>query len=112
MQNWQQIVTLIAMVLASGFFSAFIVQFIKRAAWPSWTKLLLSAVVAGIVALAGLWLTGSVQAVAALWGNLTADDVWKFGALVFTAAAAWWRLYFSGAKWAESLAKWPGGSVR
>jgi len=110
MQNWQQFITLVAMVFASGFVSAFIVQVIKQAKWYSWVKLVLSLVVAALVAFSALWLTGNVQAVIALWGHLTADDVWRFGVLVFTSAAAWWKFYFSGSKWAETLGNWPGGS--
>lgn len=107
MQNISQWITLAAMVLAGGFFSAFIVQAIKQVGWPSWVKLVLSGVVATVVALAGLWLTGSVQVIVALWGHLTADDVWRFGVLIFAAAAAWWKLYMRDAKWAQTLGAWP-----
>lgn len=107
MQNISQWITLAAMVLAGGFFSAFIVQAIKRVSWPSSVKLILSGLVAVAVALAGLWLTGSVQAVVALWGHLSADDVWRFSVLVFSAAVAWYRFHFQSAGWAQSLAAWP-----
>lgn len=107
MQNISQWITLVAMVLAGGFASGVIVQAIKRVQWPSFVKFILSVVAAIVVALAGLWLTGSVQAVVALWGHLTADDVWRFGVLVFSAAAAWYQFYFKNAAWAVRLGAWP-----
>ena len=54
-------------------------------------------------ALAALWLAGSVQPILALWGHLSADDVWRFGVLVFTGAALWYHTYFSKVGWAQAL---------
>jgi hypothetical protein len=106
MQNISQWITLVAMVLAGGFFSGVITNAIKREHWPSFVKFIVSVVVAIAVALAGLWLTGSVQAVVALWGHLTAADVWRFGVLVFSASAAWYQFYFKNAAWAVKLGAW------
>ena len=103
-----QVVTLLATVLVAGWFSAFVVQFIKQAKWPSWAKLLLSGIVAALVALAAAWLSGDVTNFVKLWGNgLTANEVIAFFTLVFTSAATWYRFYFRDATWAQSLGNWP-----
>ena len=34
---------------------------------------------------------------------LSADDVWRFGVLVFTGAALWYHTYFSKVGWAQAL---------
>lgn len=103
-------INLLAMVLVAGWFSAFVVQAIKRPAWPSWVKLLLSALVAFGVALASSWLNGDLWKLVELWKQdaLMANEIIAFFTLIFTSAATWYRFYFKDAGWAETLGKWPG----
>jgi len=103
MQSIQQWITLLAMLASASFASGFLVQLIKRPHWRSWVKQVLAGVVALVVTLAALWLAGSVQPILALWGHLSADDVWRFGVLVFTGAALWYHTYFSKVGWAQAL---------
>jgi len=107
-----QIITLLATVLVAGWFSAFVVQFIKQAKWASWIKLVISVVVAAVVATASLWLSGEVTSFLDLWKTdaLTAEHVLAFFTLVFTSAATWYRFYFKDAAWAQNLGNWPSKS--
>jgi hypothetical protein len=107
-----EVVTLLATVLVAGWFSAFITQALKQAKWPSSLKLVLSAVVAGLVALAAAWLSGDVLNFVTIYktGNLTAGEVMVFFTAVFTSGATWWRFYMRDAKWAQSLEAWPSKS--
>lgn len=102
-----EIISLVALVLTAGWFGAFIAQAIKRPAWPSSVKLILSLVVSAAVGLATAWVAGDVLNLIAGWGSLTAGDVLAFAAIVYTAAATWYRFYFTDAPWAERLAAWP-----
>jgi len=103
-------INLIATVLLMGFVSAFIVQAVKRVKWPSWVKLTLSVVVAVLIALATAWKGGYLMPFVELWHKgMTANDVIAFATLIFTSAAAWYRFYFAGSGWAQTLGNWPGG---
>ena len=55
-----ELLTLGAILITSGWVAAFLVQLLKRASWPSWVKLVLSLVMAGVVGIASAWLTGDV----------------------------------------------------
>lgn len=104
-----QIITLLATVLVAGWFSAFIVQALKRLTWPSWARLILSGIVALLVAISAAWMTGSVTGFLHLWNNgMTADQVVTFFTLIFTSAATWYRFYFKDSTWAKTLGAWPG----
>jgi len=107
-----EVITVLATVLVAGWFSAFIVQFIKQAKWASWLKLVISAVTAIVVAAAALWVSGDVANFLKIYqsGTLTADHIIAFATLVFTSAATWYRFYFKEATWAQNLGNWPGGS--
>jgi hypothetical protein len=102
-----EVLKLVALLLIAGWFGAFISQVIKRPAWPSSVKLLLALVVAAMVGIATAYLSGDVFGLTAKWGQLTADDVLAFAAVVYTAAATWYRFYFRGVDWAEKLGAWP-----
>lgn len=107
-----EIVTLLATVLVAGWFSAFIVQFIKQAKWSSWVKLVISGLIAIVVAIAALWLSGDVTSFLDIYksGTISAEHVIAFATLVFTSAATWYRFFFKDATWAQNLGNWPGGS--
>jgi hypothetical protein len=102
-----QLITLIATVLTAGWVSAYLVQLVKREQWPSWVKLVLSFVMAAIVAVATAWLTGDVTNIITVWkeGGLTSEQILTFFTLIYTSAAAWYRYYFTGSGWAETVAK-------
>ena len=103
-----EILKLIALVLVSGWCSAFLVQLIKREPWPSWTKLVLSAVVALAVAVAARFLSGNLLDFLKLWGNgMSADAVFIYFSGIFTAAYAWWKTMFQTEPWAKTLGAWP-----
>ena len=104
-----EVATLVATVLVAGWFSAFITQLLKQQKWPSSAKLVLSAVVAGAVAIAAAWLSGDVLNFVTIYktGGLTAAEVMVFFTGVFTSGATWWRFYMRDAEWAQNLAAWP-----
>jgi hypothetical protein len=106
-----QLVTLAATVIASGWVAAFLVQLLKREAWPSWVKLVLALVVSALVGLGAAWLSGDVTRFVTLWksGAVTSDQVIAFAVLVFTSAQVWFHKFFSDQTWAQTLAKWPKG---
>lgn len=108
-----EIITFIAMILVAGWFSAFITQALKQVKWPSSVKLILSAVIAGLVALAAAWLSGDVLNFVTVYksGGLTANELMVYFTGVFTAGATWWRFYMRDATWAQNLALWPGKSA-
>lgn len=104
----QQLITLAATVLLSGWLAAVIVQLVKRESWPSWLKLAVALVVSGLVGLAAAWLSGDVTRFVTLWraGALTSDQVVAFGVLVFTSAQVWYHRFFQDQGWARSLGAW------
>jgi hypothetical protein len=106
-KSWTEIITLIATLLASGFFSMWVVQIIKRATWPSSVKLILAIAVAIIVGLAAAWLSGDVLGITKKWGNLTAADILAFGGVVYAISAAWYERYFKGSAWMQTVAAFP-----
>lgn len=106
-----ELLTLGAILITSGWVAAFLVQLLKRASWPSWVKLVLSIVMAGVVGIASAWLTGDVLGFIGYWGSLTAEQVVTFATLVYGIAATWYRFYFKDATWAKSLGDWwPGAN--
>ena len=105
--KWQELVTLAATLLLAGWVSAFITQLIKREAWPSAVKLVLAIVVAFLVGLATVWLSGDLTAFIGKWGSLTSADVLTFGTLVFASAQVWYHKFFDDQAWAQNLGKWP-----
>ncbi len=105
-----EIITLFATILVAGWFSAFIVQALKRLTWPSSVKLILSGIIALLVALAASWISGDLTNFVKLWNNgMTANEVVAYFTLVFTSAATWYRFYMKDAAWAQNLGNWPGG---
>ena len=102
-----EIISLVALLLTAGWCGSFITQAIKRPKWPSSVKLILALVVSALVGLATAYLSGDVFGLTAQWGQLTAADVLAFGAVVYTAAATWYRFYFRDVDWAQSLGSWP-----
>lgn len=104
-----EVVTLLATILTAGWLSAFLTQALKQQRWPSSLKLVLSAVIAGLVALAASWLSGDVLHFVTIYksGTLTAGEAMVFFTAVFTSGATWYRFYFKDATWAQNLALWP-----
>lgn len=109
MMQITEIITLVALLLTAGWVGAFIAQAIKRPAWPSSVKLILALVVSALVGVATAYLSGDVFGLTTQWGQLTAEDVLAFGAVVYAAAATWYRYYFKDTDWARALAAWPKG---
>ena len=105
--NLVQIVTLLATVVTAGWFAAFLVQLLKREAWPSWLKLVLALVVSALVGLATAWLSGDVTKFITVFknGTLTSDQVISFAVLVFTSAQIWYHKFWPEQGWAQTLAK-------
>jgi len=104
--NLLQIVTLLATVITAGWFSAFLVQLLKRVQWASWIKLVLSLVVAVLVGLATAWLTGDLTRFVTLWkaGTVTAEQVLTMATLIYVSAQAWYYASFQKSGWAQTLA--------
>ena len=100
-----QVLTLVAVILTAGWFSAFLTQLFKREAWPSSVKLGLSMVVAALVGTAAAYLTGSVTHFVVLWqaGVVTAKEVIDFAVLIFTVAQVWYEKFMKGQGWAQTL---------
>jgi len=86
--TWQEIVTLLAMLLVAGPLASFIIQQVKRCVWPDATKAALAWVVSFLVGLAGAWLAGDILGLVGKWGELTATDVIAAGTVVWTGATA------------------------
>jgi hypothetical protein len=105
MMQTTQIVIFVATILTGGWFAAVLVQFLKREQWASSVKLVLAIVVAGLVGLAAAYLTGSATHFITLWkaGQVTAGEVFTFGALIFASAQAWFHHYFGAQGWAQTL---------
>lgn len=102
-----EIITLVALLLTAGWAGAFIAQAIKRPNWPSSVKLALAIIVSALVGIATAYLSGDVFGLTAQWGQLTAEDVLAFGAVVYAAASGWYRLQFRDVDWAKALGEWP-----
>jgi hypothetical protein len=100
-----EVVTLLATILAAGWFAAVVVQFLKRTQWPSSVKLALAVVVSAIVGLAAAWLSGDVTRFVTIWkaGTVTANQVVAFAVLIFVAAQTWYHRYFKEQGWAQTL---------
>jgi H+/Cl- antiporter ClcA len=107
--KWPEILTFIATILVAGWFSAFITQALKQQKWPSSLKLILSAVIAGIIALAASWLTGDLLNLVTIYksGGLTSSELMVYFTGVFTAGATWYKFYMRDVAWAQNLANWP-----
>lgn len=84
--SWQEVVTLVAMLLVAGPLASFIIQQIKRRAWTDATKALLAWAVSIAVGLAGAWLAGDILGLIGKWGELTAADLIAAGTVVWTGA--------------------------
>ncbi len=89
-----EIVTLVAMLLASGGLSSWLVERIKRAHWPSRAKYALALGLSAAVGLATSWLAGDVLGLVGSWGSLSAAQVFAFLGGVWAAASAFYALWF------------------
>ena len=85
---WQEIVTLVALLLVGGPLASWLIQLLKRAGWPDGIKALLAYGVSFAVGLAGAWLAGDILGLVSSWGQLTAVDVIAAGTVVWTGATA------------------------
>lgn len=92
--SWQEILTLIAMLLVGGPLASWLAQWIKRAGWSDFAKLALSWGLSFLVGLAGAWLAGDVLGFAVKFGAWTAVDVIAFGTVVWTGSQAFFYLAF------------------
>ena len=92
---WQEIVTLVALLLVGGPLASWLIQLLKRAGWPDGIKALLAYVVSFAVGLAGAWIAGDILGLVSSWGELTAVDIIAAGTVVWTGATAffyaWWQ---------------------
>ena len=98
---------LLAAVLVGGLLTFIATQLIKRVGWPSWLKIILSLVMAGVFALATAWLNGDVRTVIHAWGSLTSGEVLTLGTLMWTTATVWYHVVFKDASWAKSIGNFP-----
>ena len=89
-----EILTLSAMLLASGGLSSWLVQLIKRASWSARSKYLLALALSAAVGLAAAWLAGDVLGLVSSWGELTAAQVLAFLGGVYAAASGFYALWF------------------
>jgi hypothetical protein len=85
---WQEIVTLVALLLVGGPLASWLIQLLKRAGWPDGIKALLAYVASFAVGLAGAWLAGDILGLVSSWGQLTAVEVIAAGTVVWTGATA------------------------
>jgi hypothetical protein len=85
---WQEIVTLVALLLVGGPLASWLIQLLKRAGWPDGIKALLAYAVSFAVGLAGAWLAGDILGLVSSWGQLTAVEVIAAGTVVWTGATA------------------------
>lgn len=92
--TWEEIVTLLAMLIVAGPLASMLIQWIKRSGWSDGWKAALAWAVSFAVGLGGAWLAGDVLGLVAKWGELTAADVMAFGGAVWTGASAFFYLYF------------------
>ena len=92
-----EMITLAAMLLASGGVASFLVQKLKRAAWSSRTKYVLALALSAAVGLATSWLAGDVLGLIAAWGDLTAAQVFAFLGAVYATATGFYELWFKNA---------------
>lgn len=99
---------LITTVVAGGWVAAYLTQLLKRTQWPSYLKLILAGVMAGLVGLAAAWLTGDVTRFLELWkaGTVTAEQVLVLGGLIFASAQVWYHKFFGEQGWATTVANW------
>lgn len=105
--NLVEVLNLVAAVLVGGFLTFLATLLIKRVSWPSWTKLILSMIMAAVFALAMAWVNGDVWSIIHAWGSLTAQEVMVFGTLIWTTASIWYKVVFKDAAWANVLGAWP-----
>ena len=88
-----EIISLVAMLLVTGGVASYVVQFIKRASWPSRAKWVLSVVISALFGLATSWLAGDVFGLVQSWGELSAGEVFAFMAAVYASATGFYELY-------------------
>lgn len=91
---WQEIVTLVAMLLVGGPLAGWLTQRIKNVAWSDMAKLALSWALSFAVGLAAAWLAGDILDFIGAAGSWTAADVIAFGTTVWTGSEAFFYLYF------------------
>jgi len=89
-----EIVTLVAMLLASGGLSSWLVERIKRAQWSARAKYALALGLSAAVGLAASWLAGDVLGLVSAWGELSAAQVFAFLGGVWAAASGFHALWF------------------
>ncbi len=102
--EWGQLITLIAMLLVSGFFASLIVQLGKRPGWAPWLKTIFAYVVSGLVGLATVWLIGDIPGLLASWGQLTATAVAAVATAAFGAASVFYA-FLKSKGWFDRLGK-------
>lgn len=99
---WQEIVTLVALLLVGGPLASWLIQWAKKSKWPDWFKAGLAYVVSFAVGLAGAWLAGDILGLVAKWGELTAVDLIAAGTVVWTGATGFFYLYWQPRQRAEA----------
>ena len=103
--EWIQLAALV--LIGGGGLSFLATQLVKQVSWPSWTKLVLSLIMALVFGLLTAWLNADVWNIVRAWGTLDASQVVTFGAFVWTASTGWYVIAFKGATWAHQLGAFP-----
>jgi hypothetical protein len=96
MRNWQEWVNLLVALFGSGFFAAFVTQFLKNCRWGNLPKVALGVGVSVLVTLAHAWVAGSVLGLIGAWGTLTAQDLIALLAPVFIGSVAYFKTLDGG----------------
>ncbi len=86
-----EVIGLVAMLLVSGGVATYLVQWIKRADWPSRWKWALSIAVSTAFGLANAWLSGDVLGLVSAWGDLTAAQAFAFIGAVYATSTGFYE---------------------
>lgn len=92
--TWQEVVTLLAMLLVAGPLASGLIQWIKRSGWSDRRKAALAWAVSFGVGAGGAWLGGDILGLMTSWGTWTAPGVIAVGTVVWTGATAFFYAYY------------------
>ena len=103
MKNNMEWVSLLVAVVLSGFFTTVVVQFLKNCRWPDGVKVVLTIVVASVIGVAQLWVTGDLLGFFDRWGSLTAADFVAIFGSVLAGSLLWYNTWLRDAPWMKKL---------
>jgi hypothetical protein len=101
------IVDLLVLALLGGFLTFLATQLVKQTSWPSWARLVLSWVMAGVFALATAWQAGDLLGVVNAWSEMTTEALVTLFVTYWTAATIWYKVVFQGTSWVTNLGVFP-----